>query len=738
MRVGTREKVDMNMKAKRKNKWTGSLKNGIKKMIMPEWVLLAFVAFQLVYLFCFNIFRMRYAVNTDSSTYLVQVMQIWKQKTLFIDDYFYSTMLTWDMPTLLAVPFYGFFHDVCLAWGMANNVLIVLFALVLYKLCRDLEYGRMGMLLVFAAVFAVYQYGYVDYIEELFVNGALYGFRILYMLLLADVLICLHKHVPLRKNLVLYLLCLAGCFLCGISSGIFELGCCVLPFLLYEIWHVLGRKENVRFRDFFHAGTVCAAIAAVACMAGMAGNYLLGFSGSSAASKMTIGASEMADNVSGISVGWFQLFGWPEQGVVLTSMQGILAVAAFAIGVVVLLVFIGATAISVCGKGEREFHRVQKMYGQMVGFVFLVNLALFCLADLTYSSETCEYRYWLMAVIPIFAEIGMLYDWAKRNVKFNYRVFVLTGCLLLVMMVSAYKDVKMWQVDNGADGFIRQVNVAKEKGLDTVFVYGDYFSSRTFVAFSTESMEMFATANANLSNTGTWVLDELLMPRWGTYVKYDGDCARMEKEKRIGIFITPRVGEDYRFLRARAREVISFEENDYQLFLMDENFMDFAYGVPEDGAKLSRDYFNWGYEKERLVLNESGHYEYFGEADTILEGTFTAKQDGVYDMTLSYGFLSEEGETSGDALDEPGENPMPEEALSEAVKPSHGKNLADLRIFVTDVAGNTKEYACSMDAGETTAVIEGVELETGDAYTVSVHTLDNVGIELRQMEYQAR
>ena len=61
--------------------------------------------------------------------------------------------------------------------------------------------SKVAKYLTFVAVFATYQYGSVDYIEELFVNGALYGFRIMFMLMLMDVLICFHKGNPSKKDI---------------------------------------------------------------------------------------------------------------------------------------------------------------------------------------------------------------------------------------------------------------------------------------------------------------------------------------------------------------------------------------------------------------------------------------------------------------------------------------------------------------------------------------------------------
>ena len=109
-----------------------------------EYVLLSLAVIQIIFLLIFNVCRMKYMVNFDSSTYLVQVMQIWEQGTLLIKDYYYSTMLTWDMPTLLAVVFYGIFRDVFLAYALADDVLIILFVLVLNKLCNDLGVSKIA------------------------------------------------------------------------------------------------------------------------------------------------------------------------------------------------------------------------------------------------------------------------------------------------------------------------------------------------------------------------------------------------------------------------------------------------------------------------------------------------------------------------------------------------------------------------------------------------------------------
>lgn len=676
-------------------------KNGSRK---AELFLLTLAAIQILYLLVFNVCRMKYMVNFDSNTYLVQVMQIWKQRTLLIEDYYYSTMLTWDMPTLPAVVFYGIFHDVFLAYALADDVLIILFALVLNKLCNDLNFSKIAKYLTFIAVFATYQYGSVDYMEELFVNGALYGFRIMFMLMMIDVLVCFRKGKPAKKDIVLYCLSLIGFFLCGISSGIFELGCCILPLLLYEIWDVLDRNTELKIRCFFNGRLLLVCGAAAVTMCGIIANRLLGFEGSSAMQKMTMSAEGLGENIIHVFISLFQLFGWPQNSVNIASLSGIFAFAAVAVTLAVLAVFVTA---SVCSFLKQWTVGEQRIYCRQVLCIFFVNALLFCFADLTYGSVTFEYRYWLTAMIPVFLEFGILYDNGKGRIKESYRKFLLICYVALAVCISIYKDYGMWHVDWGGSKYDGLMEIAEEYERDTVFIYSDYFSSRVFLAFSPENIDVFAVNNSSIDDTGAvWINDQLRMPKWGNYVKYDGDCMLMEEDKKIGMFITSSVGEDYQKLLAKADKVISIEDW-FSFLVMSENYMDFVYGVPEKGNSHSRDYLNWGYDRTNLTLDESGDYISSGEQGCILSGEFSSNQNASFSAAIEYEILSCRD------TDHP----------------------ASFHITVTTANGTEQSYSVVLDAGKTVVSIEDFVLQAGDTYRITVEESEGTIVTLKQIDY---
>lgn len=676
-------------------------KNGNRK---AELILLSLVAIQILYLLIFNVCRMKYMVNFDSNTYLVQVMQIWKQRTLLIEDYYYSTMLTWDMPTLLAVAFYGIFRDVFLAYALADDVLIILFVLVLNKLCNDLNFSKIAKHLTFIAIFATYQYGSVDYMEELFVNGALYGFRIMFMLMMIDVLVCFRKGTPAKKDIVVYCLSLVGFFLCGISSGIFELGCCVLPLLLYEIWDVLDKNEEFKIRYFFNRRMFLVCMAAAVTLCGIAANRLLGLAASSAMQKGTMAAEGLGTNIINVFISLFQLFGWPQDSVSIASITGIFAFAAAAVTLAVLAVFI---IVSVWSFSKRGVAGEQRICSRQILCIFLVNALLFCFADLTYGSSTFEYRYWLTAIIPVFLEFGILYDNSKGRIKASYRKILLICYAALTVCISVYKNYGMWHVDWGGSKFDGLMDIAVEQDRDTVFIYSDYFSSRVFLAFAPEELDVFGVNNCGIDNTGTtWIYDQLYMPKWGNYVKYDADCLLMDESKKIGMFITSSVGEDYQKLLAKAENIVPIEDG-FSFLVMNENYMDFEYGIPEEGNSHSRDYLNWGYDRTNLTLDEEGDYVSSGTQGCILSGEFSSGQDGAFSATIEYEILS----------------------CQDTEHP------ASFHIIVTGADGTEKSYSVVLDAGETVAAIEGFDLQAGDTYHITIEESEGTIVTLKQIDY---
>ena len=128
------------------------------------------------------------------------------------------------------------------------------------------------------------------------------------------------------------------------------------------------------------------------------------------------------------------------------------------------------------------------------------------------------------------------------------------------------------------------MEVAEEYDRDTVFIYSDYFGSRIFMAFAPEDIDVFAVSNSGIDDTGTvWIDDQLRMPKWGNYVKYDGDCMLMEQDKKNRILCHGRGPEKMgKKLQQRGKRHVPLQGGISSFLVMGQNYMDFAYGVPEE------------------------------------------------------------------------------------------------------------------------------------------------------------
>jgi hypothetical protein len=495
-----------------------------------------------------------------------------------------------------------------------------------------------------------------------------------------------------------------GFFLCGISSGIFEVGCCILPLLLYEFFYALGYTKEFRLRNFLNRRMFLVCFAVVVSLAGLLTNRLLHLSSSSAMEKGTMAAEGLGENISNAFFGIFQLLGWPQKSVKITSLEGVFAFGAVAVSLAVLAVFVLSTKAAWKKEG---LHPQQQIYCGQVFCIFLVNALLFCFADLTYGDTTFEYRYWVMTIIPIFLEFGILYDGSKGRISNSYRHFWLVAYVLLAGCISLYKNYGMWQEDWGGSQFDRWIQVAEEQECDTVFVYSDYFSSRVFLAFAPEDMDMFGVNNYSIDDTGTtWIEDELRMPRWGNYVKYDGDCLELEEDKKIGMFIHSCIGQDYERLLAKATSVTQLSDA-WAFVVVDDNYMDFVYGIPEEDSMHSRDYPNWGYERTHLALDEKGDYCSDGQVGTLLSGEFSSDQKGDFTVVLTYEMLS----------------------CWDTEEP------AMLTVKVTAADGAQISYEAVLTQDQTQASIDGISLAAGDSYQVLVQEKEGTVVSLQQIDY---
>ena len=679
-----------------------------RKVSIIEILLIVLVIAEIASLLIFNIFKFESVVNFDSSEYLIQVIQIWRQKTLLIKDYYYSTMLTWDMPTLLAVLFYGITKNVFVAYGLANDVLIIAFAFALSKLCRDLDLSRTAKLIVLASVFCVYDFGIVNYIEELFINGALYGFRLLIVILLVDVMICSHKNTMRWQEWILYMISICGAFISGISTGIFESGCCLLPIFLMEMFGHLHKKGTLSLKTFWNRECISSGIALVISLVGVVVNHQLGLKASLSEEKYLAYGSDLGERFINNIEGIFQLFGVTDGDIALISVRGIIQLCC--VCVALLMIAMSVYAIVVFGGKLKERRDDVQYYfcGYAVCALF-INFFLFSFVNLSYSGTGCEFRYWLIVFIYNFVLLGMFFDKLQTKIADGeYKVGLGVLAILLVVITSG-QSYRMYHQTSQSATYRNVMDTAQKMGIENLFIYSDYFSARVMSTYVPESMTAYAVNMDSIDDQGrTWIFNTLRMPRWGTYVKYDGDCMQIDKVPNVGYVINAEIGYDTDMMLKRAKQCQQIKGTNFYVITLDKNYLDFQQGFPQGDAMVSRDYFNQGCEMTNVDLDEKGNY--ISGNDASLTYRLQAHETGKYKLTLHYKYNRNVDTQS---------------------------EIGSVEVAIEHQDGSQTRQTIVIKAQKTDATIEDIQVSDGDSYSIMVQ-LNVPKIELDYIEYQTQ
>lgn len=108
-------------------------------------------------------------------------------------------------------------------------------------------------------------------------------------------------------------------------------------------------------------------------------------------------------------------------------------------------------------------------------------------------------------------------------------------------------------------------------------------------------------------------------------------------------------------------------------------------------------------------MNIDGFYQSSGKNGTVLQGTFIASETGTYTATLQYEMI---------------------ESLKDIP--------AYFEISVTDQNNNVVVYNKEMEVGQTEVTIEGIMIQSGEIYKVSVVTEEGTVLQLKQIDYYAK
>ena len=401
----------------------------MKDFVKKNWLTIILglgVIAQLLSLIVFNITRLPYESNYDSSSAYAMIEQMWEQKNLILDYWGYQTTLGIDSPILIAAAVYGLCRNPFLAMGMANIITCILYGIIVSDILRQVNVKRNGILVTLIFLFTPYTTGQLGYTPMLFTSSGAYAYKMLVPLLLIDILVRLHQGKRSKINWLIVVALTGFSFLTAVSSGEYILLCGVLPVLVYEGIHILLGNDLRRIWNL-KIGVVLLQV--VVHIVGVVAGRNLSVLESKGASMSYVVASQLPENIEKCIIGIFQLFGGIESHDVVTIMN--------TYGFMYLFRLFMSVCIIASWIWLLKRVKVQEKYRDLTGIItcyFAVNMLVLMLANVNYGTDSFEYRYHLLTMVPMILTIGPVFDelTEKRLLFYNAILFAAIGCAFLV------------------------------------------------------------------------------------------------------------------------------------------------------------------------------------------------------------------------------------------------------------------------------------------------------------------
>ena len=407
-----------------------------KTWIKEHWLeilLCVGIVIQIGALAVFNLTRLPYESNYDSSCAYAQIVEMWRQKRILLKDWAYQTTLGIDSPVLLGALFYGITKNAFTAFGLANIVTVIVYACLFYDILKQADVKKNMRLLAVLFLLTPYSTGQLGYMPMLFTSAGSYAYKLLVPLLLIDILVRMHKGQEIKKYWYLILFATFFVFDTAVSSGEYILLCAVLPLIGYEILHVLIGND---IKQIFNKRLGFLILESAIYVVGIKVGRRTGIIESVGSQMMLTKAKHFPSVIAKCLTGIFQLFGGiPDyEDIPVTQTYGMMYLFRFFLAAVILASWIYLL------KHLKENEKYKELVG-MITCIFAVNLIVLIFANVNYATKTFEYRDHLISMIPmiLLTSIAASDLWEKRKLL-EQTIVLVTIVLLLFVNVYDYKN----------------------------------------------------------------------------------------------------------------------------------------------------------------------------------------------------------------------------------------------------------------------------------------------------------
>ena len=624
-----------------------------KTWIKEHWLeilLCVGIVIQIGALAVFNLTRLPYESNYDSSCAYAQIVEMWRQKRILFKDWAYQTTLGIDSPVLLGALFYGITKNAFTAFGLANIVTVIVYAFLFYDILKQADVKKNMRLLAVLFLLTPYSTGQLGYMPMLFTSAGSYAYKLLVPLLLIDILVRMHKGQEIKKYWYLILFATFFVFDTAVSSGEYILLCAVLPLIGYEILHVLIGND---IKQIFNKRLGFLILESAIYVVGIKVGRRTGIIESVGSQMMLTKAKHFPSVIAKCLTGIFQLFGGiPDyEDIPVTQTYGMMYLFRFFLAAVILASWIYLL------KHLKENVKYKELVG-MITCIFAVNLIVLIFANVNYATETFEFRYHLISMIPmiLLTSIAASDLWEKRKLL-EQTIVLVTIVLLLFVNVYDYKNY-MRDCYNYQGDMQGITLTAEQEGVHLIITIGS------------ESISMgrcMRNVNPNVE-----------ISTWGGYnhgVGWGASTYYFDNAHLKTPYMVLMTQKEYELMPKQIAKQLEEVQvfGIFRLYRVKENVLDGDNTLPQSGT--NRDFcYSSGYEYWGKMESD-GNVLSSGKKETVLRSNKKKiEKDAAYDIVVHYEVLKSKEDSAAtfrvrNAQDEIiAEQEMPKDATEITIK----------------------------------------------------------------------
>lgn len=586
-----------------------------KTWIKEHWLeilLCVGIVIQIGALAVFNLTRLPYESNYDSSCAYAQIVEMWRQKRILLKDWAYQTTLGIDSPVLLGALFYGITKNAFTAFGLANIVTVIVYACLFYDILKQADVKKNMRLLAVLFLLTPYSTGQLGYMPMLFTSAGSYAYKLLVPLLLIDILVRMHKGQEIKKYWYLILFATFFVFDTAVSSGEYILLCAVLPLIGYEILHVLIGND---IKQIFNKRLGFLILESAIYVVGIKVGRRTGIIESVGSQMMLTKAKHFPSVIAKCLTGIFQLFGGiPDyEDIPVTQTYGMMYLFRFFLAAVILASWIYLL------KHLKENEKYKELVG-MITCIFAVNLIVLIFANVNYATKTFEYRYHLISMIPmiLLTSIAASDLWEKRKLL-EQTIVLVTIVLLLFVNVYDYKNY-MRDCYNYQGDMQGITLTAEQEGVHLIITIGS------------ESISMgrcMRNVNPNVE-----------ISTWGGYnhgVGWGASTYHFDNAHLKTPYMVLMTQKEYELMPKQIAKQLEEVQvfGIFRLYRVKENVLDGDNTLPQSGT--NRDFcYSSGYEYWGKMESD-GNVLSSGKKETVLRSNKKKiEKDATYDIVVHY------------------------------------------------------------------------------------------------------